>query len=536
MREDRSWFAVDSKSFEISMDVFGEKLKGIIVEISKVKAYCRVSLLRGLLKVGRMELLSLGVLTRDEPRGVLDFSRTESKVGAFEENAKNSYVDAIGRVSHVGSKLVCFGQLGKIALDLKGGVKFAILGGPFLLIEFENKAKVDKVLLRRFRCFKESFLHLESREVFKKIWECCGGFVVVDEDTVAFKELQWTRLLVKSKGVSEMTPVIKSGMRKEQGVRNDGGGGSRADCIVEQDEVTSGMVHSDWEKVSNVGPVAQGFRNLGRPTPESLKDLALVERPTVEVLNGVRACGGLRDAHFGRPDMDVFGIQMGSSPLLPNLTKIIDEALMEEASRHTDHPFGEADLGPLRVILANEMETEVSGLSGKANGVVEEVIEDVSERVFSRGCGGEGRTGLGVERFLEWGAASGIVVFWDNMVLELVDLENEVFSISYHFKNCFFHKMVNDHRRRNNVDIIRINGVWILEENEIKERIVNVFMSLLSNSGDWRPPLFGLQCETLENMDAYALEVSFMEEKVFGVLLGCSEDKVLGLDGFSMAF
>ena len=43
---------------------------------------------------------------------------------------------------------------------------------------------------------------------------------------------------------------------------------------------------------------------------------------------------------------------------------------------------------------------------------------------------------LGVERFLEWGAASGIVVFWDNMVLELVDLENEVFSISYHFKNC----------------------------------------------------------------------------------------------------
>ena len=78
MREDRSWFAVDSKSFEISMDVFGEKLKGIIVEISKgftswirfgrlslccllegVKAYCRVSLLRGLLKVGRMEVGSL---------------------------------------------------------------------------------------------------------------------------------------------------------------------------------------------------------------------------------------------------------------------------------------------------------------------------------------------------------------------------------------------------------------------------------------------------------------------------------------------
>ena len=87
------------------------------------------------------------------------------------------------------------------------------------------------MLLRGHRCFKESFLHLErwdpkvgcsqngeqvkevwvkvvgmslhfwSREVFRKIGECCGGFVVVDEDTAAFKELQWARSLVKSKGL-----------------------------------------------------------------------------------------------------------------------------------------------------------------------------------------------------------------------------------------------------------------------------------------------------------------------------------------------
>ena len=34
------------------------------------------------------------------------------------------------------------------------------------------------------------------------------------------------------------------------------------------------------------------------------------------------------------------------------------------------------------------------------------------------------------------GATDGIVVFWDNRVLELVDLEKGVFSISCHFKNC----------------------------------------------------------------------------------------------------
>ncbi|RVW93853.1 Zinc finger CCCH domain-containing protein 37 [Vitis vinifera] len=49
---------------------------------------------------------------------------------------------------------------------------------------------------------------------------------------------------------------------------------------------------------------------------------------------------------------------------------------------------------------------------------------------------------LGVGRFLEWGslnargAAGGVVVFWDNRVLELVGMEVGLFSISCRFKNC----------------------------------------------------------------------------------------------------
>ena len=48
----------------------------------------------------------------------------------------------------------------------------------------------------------------------------------------------------------------------------------------------------------------------------------------------------------------------------------------------------------------------------------------------------------------------------------------------------FFHKITNAHRRRNNVDKIRINGVWLTEENGIKEGIVNAFRPLLSNPVD----------------------------------------------------
>ena len=49
---------------------------------------------------------------------------------------------------------------------------------------------------------------------------------------------------------------------------------------------------------------------------------------------------------------------------------------------------------------------------------------------------------LGVRRFLGWGAVSakgaagGVVVFWDNRVLELVGMEVGLFSILCRFKNC----------------------------------------------------------------------------------------------------
>ena len=48
----------------------------------------------------------------------------------------------------------------------------------------------------------------------------------------------------------------------------------------------------------------------------------------------------------------------------------------------------------------------------------------------------------------------------------------------------FFHKMVNAHRRRNNVERIKINGAWLTEENEIREGIANAFRLLLSNLGE----------------------------------------------------
>ena len=49
---------------------------------------------------------------------------------------------------------------------------------------------------------------------------------------------------------------------------------------------------------------------------------------------------------------------------------------------------------------------------------------------------------LGMGRFLDWGAveargsAGGLVVFRDNRVLELLEMEGGAFFVSYCFKNC----------------------------------------------------------------------------------------------------
>ena len=65
----------------------------------------------------------------------------------------------------------------------------------------------------------------------------------------------------------------------------------------------------------------------------------------------------------------------------------------------------------------------------------------------------------------------------------------------------FFHQMVNVHRRRNQMDGIKINGRWITEDNGIKEEECRAFQKLLSAIDEWRPKLSGLSFERLGSME-----------------------------------
>ena len=57
--------------------------------------------------------------------------------------------------------LSILGSWGRSHWNLKRGVKFARLGGPFILIKYEDKTEAKKVLLRGFHYYKE-LLHIKK--------------------------------------------------------------------------------------------------------------------------------------------------------------------------------------------------------------------------------------------------------------------------------------------------------------------------------------------------------------------------------------
>ena len=100
----------------------------------------------------------------------------------------------------------------------------------------------------------------------------------------------------------------------------------------------------------------------------------------------------------------------------------------------------------------------------------------------------------------------------------------------------FFHKMANAHRRRNQLNRIKVNGRCLTEESEIKEEADRNFQELLTNPGDWKPSIDGLIFERLEVGDVERLEKPFSKEEVFEALEDCCGEKAPGPNGFSMPF
>ncbi|RVX14298.1 putative mitochondrial protein [Vitis vinifera] len=63
----------------------------------------------------------------------------------------------------------------------------------------------------------------------------------------------------------------------------------------------------------------------------------------------------------------------------------------------------------------------------------------------------------------------------------------------------YFHRMANAHRRRQSMHKIKINGVWLSEEQDVKNGIVDAFQRLLTEDSEWKADIGGLDLNQISN-------------------------------------
>ena len=69
--------------------------------------------------------------------------------------------------------------------------------------------------------------------------------------------------------------------------------------------------------------------------------------------------------------------------------------------------------------------------------------------------------------------------------------------------------MANSHFRKNAIIIIKVNGVWLIEDKEIREGVAGAFQSLFFDNMVGRAGITSLPFVSLTPGEAGSLEVSF---------------------------
>lgn len=100
----------------------------------------------------------------------------------------------------------------------------------------------------------------------------------------------------------------------------------------------------------------------------------------------------------------------------------------------------------------------------------------------------------------------------------------------------FFHKIASSRQSINYILSLRIGGVRVDNEEEIKTHVEENFRNLFWDDRPLRPEVEWLHLSQLGEGQAKWLERPFEEEEVKKVVWMLEGDKVLGLDGFMLAF
>ena len=83
---------------------------------------------------------------------------------------------------------------------------------------------------------------------------------------------------------------------------------------------------------------------------------------------------------------------------------------------------------------------------------------------------------------------------------------------------------------------IKVNGIWLSEDQEIQRGVVRAYQDLLSDPGGWHPSMSSLEFDRIGREEAARLEEMFSLEEVSLALSELNGDKAPGPDGFPIAF
>ncbi|GKV31852.1 hypothetical protein SLEP1_g40514 [Rubroshorea leprosula] len=100
----------------------------------------------------------------------------------------------------------------------------------------------------------------------------------------------------------------------------------------------------------------------------------------------------------------------------------------------------------------------------------------------------------------------------------------------------FFHNCIRGRWRRNEINVISVEGKELRQVEDIKQGVMKYFANLFSDEGWQRPTLEGLSFKSISEEDRSMLIEPFTEEEVKAAVWNCDSTKAPGPDGFTFGF
>ena len=86
------------------------------------------------------------------------------------------------------------------------------------------------------------------------------------------------------------------------------------------------------------------------------------------------------------------------------------------------------------------------------------------------------------------------------------------------------------------MDRIKINRIWLSEEQEVRTRIADAFKQLLTEDSERKAEIGGLNLNQISQQEAKILEFPFSKDEIHLALMDMNGDKAPSPDGFTVTF